>query len=144
MSRRRPKCRWAAILGLVAVAGCLGLDTDPGFQILQSVVATGEALPQTASARGNAGSASVTGVIVGQLPCDTVDGDVEERGPDLFLTIVMVSGVQGCSGVTPTTFSYAANVLGLDPGARGIIVEHQFRGTDGQAGVVLDTVVIVN
>lgn len=144
MSRRRTRSRWAAILGLAAVAGCLGLDTGPGFQIFQSVVASGEALPQSATARGNAGSATVSGVIVGQLPCDTISGDVEESGDDLFLTIVMISGEQGCHGVTPTTFSYAANVLGLDPGARGIIVEHQFRGTDGQTAVVLDTVVTVN
>lgn len=131
------------ILALIVLAGCLGLDTDPGFEIRQSVVATGRALPQMASAQGHTRTAAVTGQIVGRLPCDNITGDVRSEGSNLRITLVMVTGVNGCNGVVPTTFSYVANVLGVDPGPRGIIVEHRFEGIDGPAGVVLDTVVNV-
>jgi len=131
-------------LGLAALAACLGLDTDPGFQLQQSVVATGRALPQMASAQGHSGTAAVTGQIVGRLPCDDITGDVREEGAGLRVILVMVSGVNGCNGTIPTTFSYVANIFGVQPGQRGIIVEHRFEGTNGQAGVVLDTVVTVN
>lgn len=131
------------ILTLALLAACLGLDTDPGFQIQQSVVATGRALPQMASAQGYTGTAAVTGRIVGRLPCDNITGDVRTEGSNLRVVLVMVSGVNGCNGIVPTTFSYVANVLGVEPGPRGIIVEHRFEGVEGQAGVVLDTVVDV-
>lgn len=140
---RRSRRLLPPLAALAIVTGCLGLDTGPGFQILQSVVATGRALPQQASAQGNTGSASISGRIVGRLPCDNITGDVHKEGDALRITVVMVSGVNGCNGVIPTTFSYVANVLGVDPGARKIIVEHRFEGTDGQAGVVLDTIVTV-
>jgi len=131
------------LLGVAVWAGCLGLDAGPGFQIQQSVVAAGRALPQKASARGNSNSASISGQIVGRLPCDNITGDVHEEGQDLRIVLIMVSGVNGCNGAIPTTFSYVANVFGLKPGPRGIIVEHHFQGTDGQEGVVLDTVVTI-
>lgn len=129
------------VLAAVLLAACLGLDTDPSFQIHQSVVATGRALPQTASAQGNSGTASITGRIVGRLPCDNITGDVRSEGSNLRIVLVMVSGVNGCNGAIPTTFSYVANVLGVESGPHGIIVEHRFEGVDGPAGVVLDTVV---
>lgn len=129
------------VLAAVVLAACLGLDTDPGFQIQQSVVATGRALPQTASAQGHSGTAAITGRIVGRLPCDNITGDVRSEGSNLRIVLVMVSGVNGCNGAIPTTFSYVANVLGVESGPRGIIVEHRFEGVDGPAGVVLDTVV---
>jgi len=78
---------------------------------------------------------------VGRLPCDDITGDVRSEGSSLRIILVMVSGVNGCNGQVPTTFSYIANVLGVAPGPRGIIVEHRFEGVDGPAGVVLDTVV---
>lgn len=147
MSNSRSRFRFPVlplpVLALAVLAACLGLDTDPGFQIQQSVVATGRALPQTASAQGHSGTAAITGRIVGRLPCDYITGDVHTEGSDLRIVLVMVSGVNGCNGVVPTTFSYVANVLGIAPGARGIIVEHRFQGLDGPAGVVLDTVVDV-
>lgn len=129
------------VLAVAALAACFGLDTDLGFQIQQSVVATGRALPQTASAQGRSGTAAITGRIVGNLPCDDISGEVRSEGSDLRVILVMVSGVNGCNGAIPTTFSYVANVLGVESGPRGIIVEHRFEGVDGQAGVVLDTVV---
>lgn len=131
------------LLALVPLAACLGLDTDPGFEIRQSVVASGRALPQMATAQGYTGTAAVTGRIVGRLPCDNITGDVHSEGSSLRIVLVMVSGVNGCNGQVPTTFSYVANVLGVEPGPRGIIVEHRFEGVDGPAGVVLDTVVTV-
>jgi len=132
----------------VAVAilstGCLlNLDTGPGFGILQSVVATGEALPEITAAAGGTAAATVSGRIVGKLPCDEVSGEVEEEGDALRVIITLRADRQVCSGVAPTTFSYIANLLNVESGSRSIIVEHRYMGVDGVDGVRLDTIVVV-
>ena len=129
---------------MATFGGCLlDLDTGPGFGILQSVVATGEALPESVLASGGTAAATVSGQIVGKLPCDEVLGDVKENGNALRVVITLRADRQVCNGVAPTTFSYIANLLNLDPGERPITVEHRYIGVDGVEGVRLDTAVVV-
>ncbi|MFV1987029.1 MAG: hypothetical protein ACC682_07095 [Gemmatimonadota bacterium] len=125
-------------------AGCLlNLDTGPGFGILQSVVAMGEALPESSRAAGGTAAATVSGQIVGKLPCDEVNGEVEEDGDELRVIITLRADRQVCSGLAPTTFSYIANLLNVEAGDRTIIVEHRYVGVDGVDGVRLDTIIVV-
>lgn len=135
--------RIGAFLGVVLTTGCLGLETGPGFGLLQSLVATGEALPEVTRAAGGTAAATVSGQIVGKLPCDEVNGEVQENGKNLRIIITLRADRQFCNGQAPTTWSYIANIVNLDPGDRGIIVEYRFRGVDGNEGVRLDTVVVV-
>lgn len=131
-------------LASVLLSGCLlDLDSGPGFGLLQSVVATGEARPDYARAAGGTAAATVSGQIVGKLPCDEVAGDVKESGGTLEVTITLRADRQFCNGVAPTTFSYVANLLNVAAGNRQIVVEHRYEGVDGNDGVRLDTVVVV-
>jgi hypothetical protein len=127
----------------VALGSCLSLDTGPGLHISQTVAAAGEALATTSNARGGNGAVVVSGRIVGKLPCDVVGGDLEESGGDLRLTIRLEAD-RGCNGVPPTTWTYLANIVNVEPGSRGVRVEHRFVGIDGEEGVMLDTLVQVN
>lgn len=140
-SRRHPLI--VAVAG-VALGGCLSLDTGPGLHIMQTVAASGRALETTSHARGGNGTVVVSGRIVGKLPCDVVGGDLEEvGGGDLRLTIRLEAD-RGCNGVPPTTWTYLANIVNVEPGSRGVRVEHRFVGIEGHEGVVLDTLVQVN
>ena len=135
--------RFGAFLGVVLTTGCLGLDTGPGFNLIQSIVATGEARPEVARAAGGPSTATVSGQIVGKLPCDEVDGELKEKGSTIRVIITVRADRQACNGLAPTTWSYVANILNLSAGSRGIIVEHRFRGVDGTPGVRLDTVIVI-
>jgi hypothetical protein len=136
-----------AAIALAAVhTGCLlnfGLDTGPGFGLIQSVVATGEALPEVARAAGGTAAATVSGQIVGKLPCDEVNGEVKVNGDELRVIITLRADRQVCSGIAPTTFSYIANLLNIGAGNRPIVVEHRYVGVDGIDGVRLDTIIVV-
>jgi len=135
--------RFGAFLGVVLTAGCLGLDTGPGFSLIQSLVATGEARPEVARAAGGRAAATVSGQIVGKLPCDEVGGALKDEGSTLRVIITVRADRQSCNGLAPTTWAYVANILNLHAGNRGIIVEHRFRGVDGNPGVRLDTVIVI-
>jgi hypothetical protein len=140
----RNKLVLGALGGVVAFSGCLlNLDSGPGFSILQSVVATGEALPETTRAAGGTAAATVSGRIVGKLPCDEVAGDVSEKSGTLYVTVTLRADRQVCNGVAPTTFSYIANLLNVPAGEQRIVVEHRYEGVDGVNGVRLDSVVVV-
>jgi len=130
-------------VSLSIVAGCIGLDTDPGLGLLQSIVAEGQALPEYARAAGGTATATVSGQIVGKLPCDEVAGDLKASGHGLRLIITLRADRNACNGIQPTTWSYLANVLNVNPGSWDLIVEHHYRGIDGAEGVVLDTVIVV-
>ncbi len=143
LSKSSHRSLWA-LAGLLVFSGCLGLDTGPGFGILQSVVATGEALPELTNAAGGTASLTVSGRIVGKLPCDEIRGALKEDGGALRLTITVVADRQFCNGSEPTTWSFIANILNLDPGSQRVVVRYRFQGTDGVPGVRLDTVVNVN
>lgn len=125
------------------VTGCLGLDTGPTFSLLQSVVSEGEALSEFSRAAGGTAAMTVSGQIVGKLPCDEIRGEIEEVDGDIRFTVTMVSDRQFCNGRSPTTFSWIANILNLDAGSKGVRVRYRYQGTDGIPGVVLDTVVSV-
>ena len=135
----------AAVIGTtISLSGCLlGLDTGVGFGINQSVVAIGEALPEEASAVGGVSQATVSGRIVGKLPCDEVRGEADEQGNRIRVIITLRADRNFCSGAAPTTFTFVANLLNVDPGDRQIVVEYRYVGVDGDAGVRLDTVVVV-
>jgi hypothetical protein len=130
---------------LLPLAGCVfGLDIKPALTVDQSVFAAGEALSGSVNAFGGNGTVVVTGRIIGKLPCDVIVGDVKEvSGGDLELTMTL-EATRACPGNPPTSFNYLANIVAVEPGERSVVVEHRFVGTDGQAGVVLDTVVTVN
>lgn len=132
----------AGLIPLLA-SGCLGLDTGPTFSLLQSVVSEGEALPEFSRAAGGTAALTVSGQIVGKLPCDEVRGEIKDNGGDIEFTVTMISDRQFCNGRTPTTFSWIANVLNLDSGQQPVRVRYRYQGTDGIPGVVLDTVVAV-
>lgn len=131
------------LAGLALFAGCIGLDTDPAMQLLQSVVAEGEALDEFARAAGGNAAATVSGQIVGKLPCDEVRGDLSDSGNNTRLVITLRADRNACNGVQPTTWSYIANILNLPAGSREFIVEHRYRGIDGAEGIVLDTLIVV-
>ncbi|MGH7539503.1 MAG: hypothetical protein ACRELC_00730 [Gemmatimonadota bacterium] len=136
--------RRAALLVVPALlGGCFGLDTGPALQLQKSVAAVNEALPTTASAAGGTARVTVSGRIVGKLPCDLLDGDVQESSTEIRLILKLVADQNHCAGRPPTTWSYVANILELEAGTRTLIVEHRFQGVDGQAGIVLDTVLVV-
>ena len=142
---RTSTTRLAFAVGAIALfSGCL-IDLEPGigFGVLQSIVATGEALPETVQAAGGTAAASVSGQIVGKLPCDEVLGSVEENGNRVTVTITLRADRQVCNGVAPTTFSYVANLLNVDAGNRRLVVEYDYVGVDGAEGVRLDTTVVV-
>jgi hypothetical protein len=129
---------------LLPLAGCVfGLDISPALTVRQTVIAAGEAVSGDVRAIGGNGSVIVTGRIIGKLPCDAVLGELEESGRDLELTIIL-EATRACPGNPPTSFNYLANIVNVKPGEHSIQVEHRFVGTDGVAGVVLDTVVTVN
>jgi len=132
------------VVGMTVLTGCLlDLDTGPGFGLLQSVVATAQALPEEVRASGGTATATVSGQIVGKLPCDEVLGEVKEDGSALRVTITLRADRQVCNGIAPTTFSFIANLLNLDPGERPLRVEYRYVGLDGNNGVRLDTAVVV-
>ncbi len=128
---------------LLLCTGCLSLDTGPGVAIDSSVVATGEALLEQATATASSTSVVVSGRIVGRLPCDNIDGRISESGDELRLIVVLESGVNACNGIPPTTFSYVANIVNVERGSLSVVVEHRFKGTDGVNRVVLNTIVDV-
>lgn len=128
---------------LATAAGCFSLDTDPGLRVQQSIAATAEALPAVAHATAGSGTVAVSGRIVGKLPCDLIDGDLAESSDRLHLTITVVADRNRCPGRPPTTWTYVANIVNLEPGPRTVVVEHRFQGVAGQGGVVLETVVDV-
>ena len=137
--------RITALFGLLAilVTGCLGLGIGPAVAVLQSVVAEGEALPEFTRAAGGTSSMTVSGQIVGRLRCDTIEGQVKETSDHVRVTITVISGRQGCNSTQPTTLSYIANVLNLDPGLTSVVVRYRYEGVDGVSGVRLDTLVTV-
>ena len=140
------RARSFVILGVVLLplAGCFGLDTNPGLTVQRSVFAAGEALSGNVTAIGGTRAMVVSGRIIGKLPCDAVLGDLKVvGGGDLELTITL-EATRACPGNPPTSFNYLANILNVKSGTRSVLVEHRFVGTDGQAGVVLDTAVTVN
>ncbi len=125
-------------------SGCLGLDLSPSVGgVLQSVIVEGEALPETSVAVGGNAAMRVTGLIVGVLKCDSVTGEVREKNGNLRVTITVTTGRRGCNSRRPTTLSYAANILNIEPGLKGIVVEHRYEGFDSVAGVRLDTLVTI-
>lgn len=133
----------ASACALATLTGCFSLDTGPALQIRKSVASSSQALPTIVAATGGTGTVAISGRIVGRLPCDVLDGDVRDSGGNLRVTILLVADQNSCPGSPPITWSYVANVLNLDPGARTLRVEHRFQGVEGQAGVVLDTLVEV-
>jgi hypothetical protein len=130
---------------LLLLAGCVfGLDTKPGMTVQQSIFAAGEALSGSVRAAGGNGTVIVSGRIIGKLPCDVVRGGLKEGGGgDLEITITL-EATRACPGNPPTSFNYLANIVAVEAGPRSVRVEHRFVGTDGPAGVVLDTMVTVN
>lgn len=144
MARRHTILPAVLVAGMAVFTGCLlDLDMSPGFGILQSIVATGEAQPENVLAAGGTATATVSGKIVGQLPCDEVLGEVKQSGDVLRVTITLRADRQVCNGIAPTTFSYIGNLLNVSAGNRQIIVEHKYVGAEGNDGVRLDTVVVV-
>jgi hypothetical protein len=133
-----------ACVACVALNSCLSLDTGPGLNISQSVAASGEALATTSNAIGGNRAVVVTGRIVGKLPCDVVGGDLKEVGGGDLRLMIKLEADRGCNGVPPTTWTYLANIVNVEAGTHAIRVEHSFVGIEGDAGVVLDTVVQVN
>lgn len=130
---------------LLPLAGCVfGLDTKPGLTVQQSVFAAGEALSGSVRAIGGNGTVVVSGRIIGKLPCDVVRGDLKEVGSGNLEVAITLEATRACPGNPPTSFNYLANIVAVEPGSRSVLVEHRFVGTDGPAGVVLDTVVTVN
>lgn len=131
-------------IGLLLLAtGCLGLEPGPTVSILQSVLIEGEARPEFAQATGRSAGLTVSGQIVGKLPCDEVRAELEEDDDELEVTIRVVADRQFCNGLAPTTWSYVVNILNLPPGQTGVLVRYAFQGTDGVPGVRLDTAVVV-
>ena len=141
-----PRARLVAILGALSLplAGCIfGLDIKPALTVDQSVFAAGEALSGSVHAIGGNGTVVVTGRMIGKLPCDVIVGDLKDvGGGDLKLTMTL-EATRACPGNPPTSFDYLANIVSVEPGERSVQVEHRFVGTDGQSGIVLDTVVRV-
>lgn len=137
--------RFTVSLGLPAilVTGCFGLGLDPAVAVLQSVVAEGQALPEITRAAGGTRSLTVSGLIVGKLRCDSVEGRVKQSGGELKVTIAVISGHQGCNSTQPTTLSYIANILNVDAGLSSVVVRYRYEGVDGVAGVRLDTLVTI-
>lgn len=137
------------LAGVIAVStslsGCLlNLGDGVGFSIIQSVAGTGEALEESVFAAGGGARVTVSGTIVGKLPCDEVRGEVKESGQRLNVTITLRADRQFCNGLTPTSFRYVANLLNVGAGDRQIVVDHRYVGADGTEGTRLDTVVVVN
>lgn len=148
--RACPRTRLLTPLHLLAIAlccvplgACLGLDTGPGLTFDQDIVAEGEALADFVRAQGNTAAIAISGRIVGKLPCDQLAVDVEERGSTIDFTVTLDADRNACNGIAPTTWAYVANVVNLDPGEKNVQVLYRFRGTDGVAGVRLDTTVTV-
>lgn len=127
----------------VGVTACFGLGVEPAVSVMKSVVVEGEALPEFSRVSVGYNTARVSGQIVGRLRCDTLDGEVKQRGDNIEIVITVVSGYQGCPGRVPTTLSYMANVFNLKPGPASVVVKHRFEGTDGVSGVRLDTLITV-
>lgn len=141
---RRTLTRGLALGSLMWLAGCLNLGLEPSVGgVVSSVIVTGEALEEFAEVQPGSGSIFVTGQIVGRLRCDTVEGTVREDGDAFVVTITMISGRQGCNSLSPTTFSYAANLFNIDPGPTRVLVDYEYRGVNGQAGRRLETNVTV-
>lgn len=140
------RARLFLLLGiLLPVGSCVfGLDTKPGMTVQQSIVATGEALSGNVRAVGGNGSVVVSGRIIGKLPCDVVRGGLKEVGGGNLEVTITLEATRACPGNPPTSFNYLANIVAVQPGSRSVVVEHRFVGTEGQAGVVLDTTVTVN
>ena len=133
-----------ALVGAAVASGCLlGLDTEPGLGLLHSVVAEGEALPESTRAAGGNAAVTVSGQIVGKLPCDELYGEVDVDDGELRVRITLNAERQFCAGIAPTTFSYVANILNVESGDRPIVVEYRYVGVDGASGVRLDTLVVV-
>lgn len=143
MTPKLPFSRAWTLPALVLIASCFSLDTDVALQIQQTVAATGEALPTLASASAGRRSVAISGRIVGRLPCDVIEGDIEESGTRLRITVTVVADRNHCPGRPPTTWSYVANVLAVESGQHAVVVEHRYQGVDGPAGVVLDTLLDV-
>lgn len=128
-----------------SVSGCLlGLGSGVGFSINQTVLGSGEALPETVVAAGGGARVTVSGTIVGLRHCDELGGEVKESGQRLDVTITVRADRQFCQGETPTTFQYVANLLNVGAGDRQVVVSHRYVGVDGVEGTRLDTVVIVD
>ncbi len=137
------------VLGLPPLSGLtacidLGLGVSPVVSsVTQTVAAEGTALPEFARVVGMVGSLSVTGQIVGRLECDEVRGTLEEKGDNLNIAMVVVSGRQACNSLTPTTLLYVASVYGLDPGPTEVAVWHGYMGVSGTPGERAKVVVTV-
>lgn len=141
------RVRLIAIPGavLLTLAGCIfGLDIKAALTVNQSVFAAGEALSGSVSALGGNGTVLVTGRMIGKLPCDVIVGDLRETGGGNLELTMTLEATRACPGNPPTSFDYLANIVSVEPGEHSVRVEHRFVGTDGHAGVVLDTVVTVN
>jgi len=140
---RRPILLACSTVVFLPLAGCIGLDTDPGLGMLQSVVAQGEALPEYARAAGGTATATVSGQIVGKLPCDELNAELKGSSRELRIVITLRADRNACNGIQPTTWSYIANLYNVPSGSHDLVVEHRYRGIDGAEGVVLDTVIVV-
>ncbi len=135
----------ALIVVAASLSGCLlGLGSGVGFSINQTVSGTGVAQPENVVASGGAARITVSGTIVGKLPCDEIGGEVKESGRRVDLTITVRADRQFCNAVTPTSFQYVANLLNVGAGDRQLVVNHRYVGVDGTEGTRLDTVVVVN
>jgi len=135
--------RSAALASVFLLPGCLGLDVAPGFQLRQSIVAEGMALPESVQVFSRNGTIGIAGQIVGKLPCDMLGGEVKESGKDLRIIITLDAERNYCNGIAPTTFSFVASVVAIDPGSHNVVVEYHYKGTNGQNGVVADQLVSV-
>ncbi len=127
-------------------AGCIDLNLAPSAavgDIISNVVASGEALPESAHADGGTTSLSVTGRIVGRLRCDDIRGKVDEGSDSVDIVITVVSG-DGCNSLTPTTFEYVANFWALKPGKPVVRVSYAYDGVEGQEGVRFEGVITIN
>lgn len=91
-----------------------------------------------AAVRGGSRSAQVSGKIAGRLPCDNLYSDLDANKTRLSLTITLETGVNQCPGVPPTSFTYIANLLNVDPGSYTVRIVHAFEGIDRASEVVLD------
>ena len=69
-----------------------------------------------------------------ELPCDPLDGNVEENGSRLTVTITAQLNRQICQAPRPTTFQYLASVVNVDPGRRTVRVRHR---RSGQSAVTI-------
>ncbi|MFQ5690429.1 MAG: hypothetical protein ACE5HQ_09180 [Gemmatimonadota bacterium] len=133
----------AILLGGAILTGCLGLGTDIGVSLQKEVAAEGEALDIETHARGGTASVTVTGLIVGELPCDLLSAAVKKNGSTLTLSITLRAKQNVCKGTAPTTLRYIANLVNVPPGMKNLTVRHRFENLDQPSEVVLETVVQV-